>query len=89
MKANVHRTTYKAQTYEDEVIARNFTLQEKVKSALNYLLSRTSGVLQLDDLIPEASSNSETLMHSTRKILNNKHPKGEVPPSSIIVDGSQ
>ena len=60
-------------------------LQGKVRSALNYLSRKTNGgVLQLDDLIPETN---ETLMRSTRDILNDKHPVGKVPPPSTLVDG--
>ena len=63
-------------------------LRRKVRSALNYLSRKASGgVLQLGDLIPEASDNGETLMRSTRDILNDKHPKSKVPPSSILLDG--
>ena len=85
---HLHRST--PQT-DDEIIAKTFRdimLQGKVRSALNYLSRKTNGgVLQLDDLIPETSSNGETLMRSARDILNDKHPKGKAPPPSTLVDG--
>lgn len=64
-------------------------LQGKVTSALNYLSSKTNGgVLHLDDLVPETTSNGETKMRSTRDILNDKHPKGRAPPLSTLVEGT-
>ena len=63
-------------------------LQGKVKSALNYLSRKTNGgVLQLDDLVSETTSNGETKMHSVRDILNDKHPKSKAPLSSTLVEG--
>ena len=62
----------------------------KVRNALNYLSRKTSGgVLQLDDLIPEATSNGETNMRSARDI-----PLGQVlintyrSPIRLFVTGS-
>ena len=64
-------------------------LQGKVTSALNYFSSkRNGGVLHLDDLVPETTSNDETKMRSTRDILNDKYPKGRAPPSSTLVEGT-
>ena len=74
------------QTDDDDIIARTFRdimLRGNVRSALNYLSRKTNGgVLQLDGLIPEACDNGETLMRSSRDILNDKHPNGKVLPSS-------
>lgn len=57
-------------------------LQGKVTSALNYLSSKTNGgVLHLDDLVPETTSNGQTKMRSARDILETNHT---VDPESTL-----
>ena len=74
---------------DDDAIARNFGKmmeQGKVRSALQYLSRKTTGViLHLDDMIPTGSPNSETTLQSTRDVLQDKHPAGIPPdPSSLL-----
>ena len=63
-------------------------LQGKVQSALRYLSRNTSGgVLKLDDMVPETSSNGETKLRSTRNILLDKHPSGKAPAARSLLNG--
>ena len=77
---------------DDNAIARNFGKmmeQGKVKSALRYLSrNSTGGVLNLDDMIPSASSGSEQVLRSTRDVLQDKHPTGKPPDLSSLLTSS-
>ena len=79
---HLHRSTRQT---DDEAISRTFRdimLQGKVTSALNYLSSKTNGgVLHLDDLVPETTSNGQTKMQSARDILETNHT---VDPESTL-----
>ena len=73
---------------DDIAIAHNFGKmmeQGKVKSALRYLSQNsTGGVLNLDDMIPSASSGSEQVLRSSRDVLQDKHPNGKIPDLSSL-----
>ena len=78
-------------TDDDEIIARRFRdimLRGKVRSALNYI-SQGKQVLVCFNWITSylKQVTLAKLMQSTRDILNYKHQKGKVPPSSILLDG--
>ena len=46
-------------------------LQGKVQSALRYPSKNTNGdVLKLDDLVPETTKSDESVLQSTRDVLN-------------------
>ena len=47
----------------------NSLAQQHVSSSFR----TNGGVLHLDDLVPETTSNSETKMRSARDILNDRH----------------
>ena len=44
-------------------------------------------MFQLDDLVPETTSNGETEMRTARDILTDKHPKGRAPSSFTLLEG--
>ena len=79
---------------DNAAIARTFShqmMQGRVQNALRYLSRNTSGdVISLDDLVPVASSNGETELHSTRNIPQEKHPPGKPPKeSSLLTDTTE
>lgn len=62
-------------------------LQGKVQNALRYLSRNSSGVLSLDDLVPETAKNGgEKQFHSTRDILIDKHPLGKQPEEGSLLN---
>ena len=63
-------------------------LQGKTQGALRYLSRSTSGgVLQLDDLVPETTSDGESETRSVQDILKDKHPVGKDPSPGTLLNG--
>jgi hypothetical protein len=76
---------------DDESISRifrNIMLQGKVQNALNFLSRKTNGgVLRMDDLIPDSLNDGESVMKSTRDILEEKHPTGKTANPCTLLPG--
>ena len=66
---------------------QNIVSRGKINKALRLLSNSSSGILGLDDMIPDQADGS--LQRTTREILIEKHPAGKPAPAINLLQGHQ
>ena len=84
-----HLTSQTYKSLEFEKITRGFNrlmLQGKVHQAVRLISNaEKSGLLSLDDIVPDVDANGNATWKTAKDILLEKHPAGKIPPPEVLL----
>ena len=84
-----HLTSQTYKSLEFEKITRGFNrlmLQGKVHQAVRLISNvEKSGLLSLDDMVPDVDANGNATWKTAKDILLEKHPAGKIPPPEVLL----